>query len=140
MSKEMSFLLSADINEVEKGKLKDELLRIEIKELNELFEDIDNVIEKVTDEEPMFGGPLEALGIAVVSKLIVEVIKQTPKAIKALRKLIKKILEKSSEKSTGPVLPVFELSYRGLVLKFTNPSEEHIDKVLKRLTPALGEK
>ena len=140
MSKEMSFLLTADIDEVEKGKLKDELLKIEIEELNELFDDNDDkVIEKVTDEAPMepLTATLTALGVAVLSKLIVEVIKKTPKAIKALRKLIKKILEKSSEKSTGPEPPVLELLYRGLVLKFTNPSETHIDKVLDRLIPAL---
>ena len=146
MKTDMSFILSVDTDDME--ELKKELSQIDVKELfedigmiydengNELFAKDDRAVEKITLEKP-HDGFLTALAIAIISKLVIEVIKKTPKAIKALKKLIKKILEKSHEKSKGKETPVFELYYRGLVLKFTDPSDEHIDKVLKRLVPAL---
>lgn len=149
MRTDMSFLLSVDTDDME--KLKKELLEIEIEDILEdldsivddkgekVFQNTETAINKLTDEEPMAGGFLTALGVAIISRLVIEVIKKTPQAIKALKKLIKRILEKSQEKSKGAEPPVLELFYRGLALRFTNPSDEHIDRVLKRLEPALGE-
>ena len=148
MKTDMSFLLSINTSEI--VELKKEISKITIEEIFEdiemikddydtdLFQSDELVTERITDEEPMGTVFLTTLGIGVLQKLIVEVIKKTPQAIKALKKLIKKILEKSQNKTKGTETPIFELYYKGLIIEITEPTEKHIDAVLEKLIPALG--
>lgn len=98
-----------------------------------LTRDINKIkgVDKVEEKEASDFGT--ALVIAIISRLVVELIKQTPKAIRKLRKLIHKILEKRKKRSRGSGKITLTLHYEVQKLDFTLGMDDEMDQQLKEL-------
>ena len=104
-----------------------------ITDLESLTRDINNINQVEEAEEKQSSGIGTALVIAIISRLVVELIKQSPKAIKKLKKLIQKILEKRKKysKSTGNTNLI--LHYEVHRLTFTLGMDDENDQQLEKL-------
>ena len=104
-----------------------------ITDLESLTRDINKIKQVEEAEEKQSSGIGTALVIAIISRLVVELIKQSPKAIKKLKKLIQKVLKKRKKYSKGMEKTTLELHYEVHRLTFTLGMGDEMDQQLQKL-------